>query len=366
MAALSFDERVAAGAGAARRHFTAELSNVLWGFVPGASTPPIGSVGLGEVFWVDTVSSEGLMPDQGRDPVTYFGRLGFRPEEVLADAVALAASDMRCEPPATGPHVVTGPIHVKGVRAGDVLEIDLVALEPRCAYGLVSNRHGKGALPERFPSPALGEGAVVTHLVTLEGSTLTLHGGRSRWARLPFAPCLGLIGMVAETAEPLHSVEPRASGGNLDLRFLGPGWTLLVRAAVDGGGVFVGDPHFAQGDGEVALTSVEGPLRVALRVRRAEAPSAARSRLLSLAPIAESCRWLVTLGLHEDLNEAVKAATASMVDLLAGETGMPEAVALSYLSAAGRCAVSQVVNNVKGVHLMIDKSHLSLAPPGTR
>jgi len=47
--------------------------------------------------------------------------------------------------------VVTGPVEVQGAKAGDVLMVQMLALQPRVPYGVVSNRHGKGALPGEFP-----------------------------------------------------------------------------------------------------------------------------------------------------------------------------------------------------------------------
>ena len=46
-----------------------------------------------------------------------------------------------------GPHVVTGPIFVEGAEPGDVLKIETLEAIPRVPYGVVSSRHGKGALP---------------------------------------------------------------------------------------------------------------------------------------------------------------------------------------------------------------------------
>ena len=72
---------------------------------------------------VDTVSHEGILEDQGRDPVGYFGDHGIPPGQVLDDARAIAASPLAHDFDTDGPHVVTGPIAVKGARPGDVLKI---------------------------------------------------------------------------------------------------------------------------------------------------------------------------------------------------------------------------------------------------
>lgn len=45
-----------------------------------------------------------------------------------------------------GSHIVTGPVFVEGAQPGDVLKIETLRAAPRVPYGVVSSRHGKGAL----------------------------------------------------------------------------------------------------------------------------------------------------------------------------------------------------------------------------
>ena len=40
---------------------------------------------------------------------------------------------------------------IEGARVGDVLKIETLSLIPRVRYGIISNRHGKGALAGEFP-----------------------------------------------------------------------------------------------------------------------------------------------------------------------------------------------------------------------
>jgi acetamidase/formamidase len=52
----------------------------------------------------------------------------------------------------------------------------------------------------------------------------------------------------------------------MEARPLGTGSWLHLPVRAEGALVQLGDPHFAQGDGEVALTALEGSLRVVIRV----------------------------------------------------------------------------------------------------
>src|SRR6188768_609919 len=131
----------------ARVYLPADPAKVLWGRLPCAADVPVLTVSPGTEVTIDTISHEGIHEDQGRDPLAFFDGFGVPPHEVLADAVALAASDYRRDPALDGPHVITGPIAVTGARPGDLLAITVVEALPRVPYGVISNRHGRGALP---------------------------------------------------------------------------------------------------------------------------------------------------------------------------------------------------------------------------
>src|SRR3954469_1163025 len=124
---------------------------VRWGFLPNRDARPIRTVASGSLVTFDTVSHEGILEDQGRDPVAYFRGKGVGEAQVMRDARTIAGSELPHDFANDGPHVVTGPVHVAGARPGDVLRVDVVGLVPRAPYGVISNRHGKGALPGEYP-----------------------------------------------------------------------------------------------------------------------------------------------------------------------------------------------------------------------
>lgn len=96
----------------------------------------------------DSVSHESILEDQGRDPVAWLAERGVPRHQVLEDATDIAANYSRTprDFDKDGPHVVTGPIRVEGAEPGDVLKIETLDLRARVPYGVVSSRHGKGAL----------------------------------------------------------------------------------------------------------------------------------------------------------------------------------------------------------------------------
>ncbi|HJY78547.1 MAG TPA: acetamidase/formamidase family protein [Burkholderiales bacterium] len=349
----------------------------LWGSLPNSDSKPVLTVPSGSVVVIDTVSHEGVLEDQGKDPVKFFGSHGVKPDQVLNDAKAIAASKLEHDFVKDGPHVVTGPVEVQGAKAGDVLLVEMVSLQPRVPYGVISNRHGKGALPGEFPeNKGQQPGADAAH-PELYANVFTftpirqmggkwygvVKGSAGPEAHIPLKPFNGTMGVAVNTKEKPNSVPPGAYAGNLDINELGQGAKLYIPVQVDGALFYAADPHFAQGDGEVALTAIEGSLRSTYRLTLLKAGD---SRLPMKAPMknpfAETKDYWIPIGLNTDLNEAMKDATRQAVQFLNEKLGMDRATALAYLSAGADFQVSQVVDRVKGVNAVIRKA--DFAPKG--
>lgn len=348
-------------------YLPSRADEVSWGWLPNRASAPVLEVADGATVTIDTLSHEGLLGDQGRDPARYLAQFGVA--DVLDDAVAVAASPL-VNRPEDGPHVVTGPIRVAGARPGDVLRVDVVDLARRVPYGFISNRHGFGALAGEFPEDT--DSAATRHVDAMVTDGTVCHyawveerGGRDvgvvdagggRTVQFPLAPFLGLMGVAVDTDEPVPSVPPGAHGGNIDIKHTGVGSTLYLPVGVDGALFYAGDPHFAQGNGEVALTALEASLRATVRLSVVRAGDARTMLGAAGGPVVETAtHWLPT-GMDEDLDEAMRAAVRNAVAFLHGRFGVPRSVALAYLSAAGDFEVSQVVDSVKGVHCMIAKA----------
>lgn len=337
-------------------YLPATPTTTTWGRLPCGEDAPALCVEPGATIVVDTVSHEGILEDQGRDPVAFFGSHGVAPGEVLLDAIAVAAHGHHDV--TGGPHVVTGPIEVRGTRPGDLLSVRIDALAPRTPYGVISSRHGKGLLPGTFPA----DGPLTSVFCRVEGlelgldaarGTLPLHPGDPvRQVRFPLAPFLGVMG-VATPGGRLPSTPPGLHGGNIDIRLLIAGTTLYLPVQVPGAGLYVGDPHFAQGNGEIALTALEAPLRATLTVDVVAAAEAVTRFGAVTGPFARTPEFLVPTGLDEDLDVAVEKCGRNAIELLRAVYGMAPELAYAYLSAATDFEISQVVDTVKGSHARI-------------
>ena len=230
----------------------------------------------------------------------------------------------------------------------DTGTMTLVEALPRVPYGIISNRHGRGALPEEYP--AGGETVSIFAAVDGEHGTIARVAGGPRDVRFPLAPFLGTMGVAVAGGERPDSVPPGLHGGNIDINLLTAGASLHLPVQVDGALAYVGDPHFAQGDGEVALTAMEASLRVTVRFDLVPGGMEVEG------PLGETAEYLIPTGLDRDLDVAVQKAVRNAIALLRRRYGMDVEHAYAYLSAATDFDISQVVDRVKGVHARIRKA----------
>jgi acetamidase/formamidase len=348
--------------------------SIRWGYLPDDAAKAIVTVPSGATVTFDTLSHEGILEDQGRDPEKYFGGFGVAPTQVLNDAKAITASSLTHDFAKDGPHVVMGPVAVDDAQPGDILKVEMISLVPRVPYGVISNRHGKGALPGEFPEnadPQPGASASNPQLYNnvskfvpiklIDGKWYgILSAGPGKEAHIPIAPFMGTMGVAPNVSGKPNSIPPGDYGGNLDIHYLTAGATLYLPVQVPGAMFFIADPHFAQGNGEVSLTAIEGSLRTTLRftVLKAGDPAIPGKGKLT-GPFAETPDYWIAIGLDPDLNEAMKKATREAVRFLSEKVGLDRATAFAYLSAAADFEVSQVVDRTKGIHALIRKKDFS-------
>jgi formamidase len=343
--------------------------------------PPVARVGPGDVVVIET-----------RDAFDSNLNLESTPEDVTALDLNLV-------------HPMTGPVHVEGAGPGDVLAVTLMDIEPD-QYGYTVIVPGFGFLRDRFPDP---------YIVNWKLDRLAATSDQIANVRIPIAAFMGSVGVLPGEAETdrflareaelaaaggvalppepagalpadicgpegsdpdrcLRTIPPRENGGNMDVKQMQVGTTLLLPCFVEGCGLFVGDVHYAQGDGEVSGTAVEMGARVTVRVDVREGEGGnldaphfeGGPQLKALAPTAfyattgmplkqagEVPPYLTYLdgeklgpleNLSEDLTLAARNALIAMIDYMVREHGLTPQQAYVVASVAVDLRISQVVD----------------------
>jgi acetamidase/formamidase len=308
---------------------------VHWGYLWGAAEPVL-RIEPGDIVTIDTVSHEGLMRDHG-DPESFFARFGIGREALLEDLMTIYAKVQHSGP---GPHIVSGPIAVAGAEPGDVLAIRVLEATPRVPYGVNTMRCNRGALPDEF---TLNRSIVIPFDMDRQVAKF------SDRIEIPLAPFFGIMATgPARNLGKASSGPPGSFGGNIDLKELTAGSTLYLPVHVPEALFMVGDGHAAQGDGEVDLTAIETSLTGTFRFELIKGKPIAWPR-------AETPTHWITLGLHENLDEAMRMAVRETLNFLHDEKGLSRADAYALSSIAVDFEVTQVVDGVKGIHAMIPK-----------
>jgi acetamidase/formamidase len=301
-----------------------------WGFFDGG-LPPVLTIDSGDSVVIECVSGnpEWMPPSS----------TGF---EVLPELKNIHQQVKR----GSGNHILTGPIFVRGAVVGDVLEVHIAEIELRQDWGYNLFRAYGGTLPEEFPYYR------IIHLaLDRERNRAILPSG----LMVPMRPFFGQLAVAPPKAFGRQSSkEPREFGGNIDCKELTAGSTIYLPVWNEGALFSSGDGHAAQGDGEVNGTAIETALKGTFEFR-------VRKDLGWRLPRAKTATHFITFGLDADLDDAARQALREMIDWIVTLTGIPKDEAYSLSSFAVDLRVTQTVNNVKGVHAMIDKSILRMA-----
>jgi acetamidase/formamidase len=311
-------------------HLRSVAETVHWGFLD-PKLKPVLTINSGDRVIIDTVSGNPeMMPP---------------PNSGMAVLPELTEIHQKV-PKGTGNHLFTGPIFVEDAEPGDVLEVSIVDIELRQDWGWNIFRGLVGTIPEDYPYYRL------LHLpIDRKEMTATMPWG----LKIPIRPFFGQLA-VAPRPEygRQNSKEPREFGGNIDCKELVAGSKIYLPVWTKGALFSTGDGHAVQGDGEVCGTAIETSLTGTFEFN-------VRKDLKWRMPRAESPTHFITLGLDVDLDFAAAQALRAMIDWLVGMLNISRDHAYSFCSFVVDLHVTQTVNNVKGVHAMIDKKLIGKA-----
>jgi acetamidase/formamidase len=242
-----------------------------------------------------------------------------------------------------GPHVLTGPIEVRGAMPGDVLEVRILDINLALDWGYNRQRAYTGALPEEFTG-------VWTRIIPLNRETKTAEVAKGVVVPID-RPFFGTMGLAPDPAMGrISSGPPGVHTGNLDNKDLVAGTTLYMPVHAPGALFSAGDAHAAQGHGEVDLTAIETGLRGKFQF-------IVRKDMKLTWPRAETPTHWIVMGLHPDLDEGMKIAVRETIDLITKRfPNLTREEAYMIASVAVDYHVTQVVDGTKGIHGMIPKS----------
>jgi acetamidase/formamidase/AraC-like DNA-binding protein len=412
-------------------HLAADASRVHWGYFS-HSLPPQVEIGSGDTITIETLTQHAsddpermIKGDPGAESVFHWTR--DRKNVDRRGAGPLDASIYgRGAGEGFGVHICTGPVAVKDAEPGDVLEIRILDIVPRASRnpdfeGRVFGSsvaawwgyHYKEFLAEQNAH----ETVTIYEIVDDDDAPYARALYSYRWEpqtdpfgtlhktydypgipippssvrrrhdvldgiRIPLRPHFGVIALAPREAELVDSVPPAYFGGNLDNWRLGKGSTIYLPVSVPGALLSVGDPHAAQGDGELGGTAIECSMTGTFQVILHKKNEFTNQPFADLTyPLIETESDWVLMGFSHpnylaefgakgqsevyatsSLDLAMKDAFRKMRRFLMNIKGFTEDEAIALMSVAVDFGVTQVVDGNWGVHAILSKRVFDHAP----
>ncbi|HYK75328.1 MAG TPA: acetamidase/formamidase family protein [Pseudoneobacillus sp.] len=241
-------------------------------------------------------------------------------------------------------HPVIGPIFIEGAKPGMVLEVKINDIVPgwygwNCAAGKSSWTN------DQLEISHLPEVTLDWELDAQKNNGKCTYGNKSFSVEL--RPFLGLMA-TAPSEEGVHStIPPYYFGGNIDCKELVRGSSLFLPVTVEGALFVAGDGHAAQGDGEVSGQAIECPMDFV------DLTLVLHEEKTLIMPVANTPSGWITFGFDEDLNKATSVALEGMVNLIQELYDVEKAEATALASIVVDLKITQIVNQIKGVHAVL-------------
>ena len=151
--------------------------------------------------------------------------------------------------------------------------------------------------------------------------------------------------MGVPTDEPgrFEPFPPHKGGGNVDCRHLIAGSTLWLPIWCEGALFSCGDPHAAQGDGEVCVTAIECGMDATLRFRLSDRAIGGPEYRVPQT-VGSPGPYHGTMGIDPDLMEGARKAVRNMIAWLVDEHGLTREDAYILCSLAGDLRIHEIVD----------------------
>lgn len=231
----------------------------------------------------------------------------------------------------------TGPIFIKGVHKGGMLKIEVLKIETE-DFGVVELKKDSGCLGHNLTKNK-------ARIVYIEKGMAVLSGD----IKIPVKPMIGVIGTAPSFITPMTML-PGHHGGNMDCARITEGSTVYLPVFTEGGLVSVGDLHAAMGDGEIGVTGLEIPGRVALRITALNA--------LDLDfPVVKHDGKINVIASSVTLDEACEEASRQLYKILTAYCGMSAEDAITLITLASNIFECQMVNPLKTVGISLSDDY---------
>ena len=256
---------------------------------------------------------------------------------------------------AKGDNPLTGPFFIEGAEPGDTLAVHILDLQVDGDQGIGAFAPGFGALNETNYTPMLHPPLpekIWFYPIDHADNTGTFQALDSSYkVKIPLHPFLGCIGVAPPNGEARSSIVPAEFGGNMDAPEVSAGNTLYLPVNVSGALLYFGDGHAVMGDGEIAGTAIEVPLRARLQVDVVKGKHTNWPRF-------ENDKEIMAAGIYRPVDDALRIAFTELVAWIHADYGLSELDAYELLSQVGKIHLTEMVDPNYVVIASVEKKFL--------
>jgi acetamidase/formamidase len=255
-----------------------------------------------------------------------------------------------------GDNPLTGPFFIDGAEPGDTLVVHILDLQVDGKQGVGTFSPGFGAINSTHYTPVLEAKPLPEKMwfypIDAEKNTATFQALDSNFkVSFPLHPFLGCIGVAPANGEARSSIVPAEFGGNMDAPEVSKGNTLYLPVNVAGALLYFGDGHAAMGDGEVAGSAVEVPMRVRLKLDLLKKKTIDWPRL-------ENENEIMTTGIYRPVDDAARIAVTELVHWIHADYGLSDLDTYELCSKVCKLHLTEMVDPNYVVVASMEKKYL--------
>ena len=255
-----------------------------------------------------------------------------------------------------GDNPLTGPFYIEGAEPGDTLVVRILELQVDGKQGVGTFSPGFGAINATHYTPMLEKEPLPEKIwfypIDHAEHTATFQALDSNYeVKIPLHPFLGCIGVAPANGEARSSIVPAEFGGNMDAPEVSVGNTLYLPVNVPGALFYFGDGHAAMGDGEIAGSAIEVPMKARLQFDLVKGKHTDWPRF-------ENEKEIMAAGIYRPVDDAVRIAFTELVRWIHADYGLSELDAYELLSKVGKIHLTEMVDPNYVVIASVEKRYL--------
>jgi acetamidase/formamidase len=255
-----------------------------------------------------------------------------------------------------GDNPLTGPFYIDGAEPGDTLVVRILDLTVDGKQGVGQFSPGFGGINSTHYTPMLEKEPwrerIWFYPIDNAQGTATFQALDSNFkVNIPLHPFLGCIGVAPANGEARSSIVPAEFGGNMDAPEVSAGNTLYLPVNVAGALFYFGDGHAAMGDGEIAGSAIEVPMKARLQFELVKGKHTGWPRF-------ENDKEIMAAGIYRPVDDAVRIAFTELVAWMHADYGLSELDAYELLSKVAKIHLTEMVDPNYVVVASVEKKYL--------